>query len=48
MGSKKYDPLAVDISKIPQMDTKYYSPDIHQTCFVLPPFVKELLGDQKK
>jgi spermidine synthase len=48
MGSKKYDPLAVDISQIPQMDTKYYSPAIHQACFVLPPFVKELLGEQKK
>jgi spermidine synthase len=46
IGSKKYDPLKVDISKIPQMDTRYYSPAIHQTCFVLPPFVKELLEKQ--
>lgn len=46
MGSKKYDPLKSDISKIPPMDTKYYSPAIHQTCFVLPPFVKELLEQQ--
>ncbi len=43
MGSKKYDPLDVDILKIPRMDTRYYSPEIHRTCFVLPPFVKELL-----
>lgn len=43
MGSKKYDPLDVNISEIPQMDTKYYSPDMHQACFVLPPFVKEML-----
>jgi spermidine synthase len=46
MGSKKYDPLEVDISGIPQLDTKYYSPDIHRACFVLPPFVKELLAQQ--
>jgi len=46
MGSKKYDPLDVNISEIPQMDTKYYSPAIHRTCFVLPPFVKELLEQQ--
>jgi spermidine synthase len=46
MGSKKYDPLDVNISEIPQMGTKYYSPAIHRTCFVLPPFVKELLEQQ--
>lgn len=44
IGSKKYDPLNVDTAKIPQMDTKYYSAEIHRSCFVLPPFVKELLG----
>ncbi len=46
MGSKKYDPLKVDISKIPPLDTRYYSPAVHQACFVLPPFVKELLERQ--
>jgi len=43
IGSKKYDPLEVDQKKIPEMNTKYYSPAIHQACFVLPPFVQELL-----
>lgn len=43
MGSKKYDPLELDPAQIPPMDTKYYSPAIHRTCFVLPPFIKELL-----
>ena len=43
MGSKKYDPLDVDGSKFPQMDTRYYSPAIHRACFVLPPFIQELL-----
>ncbi len=43
MGSKKYDPLDVDVADLPKMNTRYYSPAIHRTCFVLPPFVKELL-----
>ncbi|OPY57025.1 MAG: Spermidine synthase [Pelotomaculum sp. PtaU1.Bin035] len=43
MGSKKYDPLDVDITKIKEMETKYYCPAVHQSCFVLPPFVKTLL-----
>ncbi len=43
MGSKKYDPLGVDRKKIPELKTRYYSPAIHQACFVLPPFVQELL-----
>jgi spermidine synthase len=46
MGSKKYDPLEVDQRKIPVMDTRYYSPAIHQTCFVLPPFVQELVKQE--
>jgi len=43
IGSKKYDPLDVDIKRIKDMDTKYYSPAIHRSCFILPPFVKQLL-----
>jgi spermidine synthase len=43
MGSKKYDPQMVDTSKIPQMNTRYYSPAVHKACLVLPPFVEELL-----
>lgn len=43
MGSKKYDPLAVNATEIPQVGTKYYSAAIHRACFVLPPFIKELL-----
>ena len=44
MGSKKHDPLKVDTSKIPPMDTKFYSPAIHRSSFVLPPFVKQMIG----
>jgi len=43
MGSKKYDPLETDISKIPELNTKYYSADIHKTVFALPKFVAELV-----
>ncbi len=43
MGTKKHDPLKVEPSSIPAMDTKFYSPEVHKTAFVLPPFVKELI-----
>lgn len=45
MGSKKHDPLAlaVDKDKIAGLKTKWYSPEVHRTAFVLQPFVKELL-----
>lgn len=46
MGSKKYDPLAINrerIKEIEEMETRFYSWPIHQGCFILPPFVKELL-----
>lgn len=42
MGSKKHDPLAVDESAIPELDTKYYSPRLHKAAFVLPKFVEDL------
>ncbi|OPX85324.1 MAG: Spermidine synthase [Pelotomaculum sp. PtaB.Bin104] len=43
MGSKKYDPLQADHTQMAGLDTKYYSPDIHFSAFVLPPFVQALL-----
>lgn len=45
MGSKKYDPLTVEIDAefIYDMDTKYYTASIHKACFVLPRFVEELV-----
>lgn len=43
MGSKKYDPLQVDESQIPNYETKYYSPRIHKSVFQLPRFVEDLL-----
>lgn len=44
MGSKKYDPLKVDESKLfDPPNTKYYSPKIHKSIFNLPKFVENLL-----
>ena len=43
MGSKKYDPTAVDESSIPEIDTKYYTPRLHKAAFVLPKFVEDLI-----
>jgi len=43
IGSKKHDPLHVDISKIQDIPTKYYTPELHKAAFVLPRFVGDLL-----
>ncbi|WP_020618501.1 polyamine aminopropyltransferase [Paenibacillus daejeonensis] len=43
MGSKKHDPLEVDESSIPDIDTKYYSPRLHKGAFALPKLVEDLL-----
>lgn len=41
LGSKVHDPLKVQEFK--RLDTRYYSPEIHRSSFVLPGFVKELM-----
>ncbi|RBP45585.1 polyamine aminopropyltransferase [Garciella nitratireducens] len=43
MGSKKYDPLKIDENKMINIDTKYYTREIHKSAFSLPKFVKDLL-----
>ena len=43
MGSKKYDPLQVDETKIPEYPTKYYTPALHKAVFQLPRFVQDIL-----
>ncbi|MNW43355.1 Spermidine synthase [compost metagenome] len=43
MGSKTYDPLEVDETKIPEINTKYYTPRLHKAAFVLPRFVEDLV-----
>lgn len=43
VGSKKYDPTAIDKNSIPTLDTKYYSSDLHFAAFALPPYVQKAL-----
>ncbi len=42
LGSKKYDPLKVEDSRFHEIDTKYYTKELHKAAFVLPRFVEEL------
>lgn len=40
---EKYDPLAVEDSRFFDIETKYYTKDIHKAAFVLPKFVSDLI-----
>lgn len=42
MGSKTHDPLNVSEERFHELDTKYYTNELHQASFVLPKFVKDL------
>lgn len=42
IGSKKYDPLAVEESRFHEIETKYYTKELHKAAFVLPRFVEDL------
>ncbi|MCM3342213.1 polyamine aminopropyltransferase [Paenibacillus sp. MER TA 81-3] len=42
IGSKQYDPMNIDEASIPEMETKYYSPRLHNAAFCLPKFVEDL------
>jgi spermidine synthase len=43
IGSKKYDPLEVREERFHDIDTKYYTKDIHKASFALPRFVEQLI-----
>lgn len=43
LGSKQYDPLAVSDDRFHDIDTKYYTKELHKACFVLPKFVADLV-----
>lgn len=43
MGSKKYDPLEVPAERFHDIDTKYYTKELHKAAFVLPKFVADLV-----
>ncbi|MEH6943751.1 spermidine synthase [Bacillus sp. JJ722] len=42
LGSKKYDPLEVDSETFHEIETKYYTKELHKAAFVLPKFVADL------
>ncbi len=42
LGSKIYDPLHVKDERFHEIDTKYYTKELHFASFVLPKFVKDL------
>ncbi|MCZ8538114.1 spermidine synthase [Paenisporosarcina quisquiliarum] len=45
LGSKKHDPLTVEDARFHEIDTKYYTKELHKAAFVLPKFVKDLAGE---
>ncbi len=45
IGSKKYNPLEVAPERFHDIDTKYYTKELHNAAFVLPKFVKDLVGE---
>lgn len=42
MGSKKYDPVNVADERFHEIETKYYTKELHKAAFVLPKFVADL------
>jgi spermidine synthase len=48
IGSKQYDPLAVEVQQIPELSTKYYTRELHQAAFALPQFVADLIKGSSK
>jgi len=42
IGSKKHDPLEVEENRFFDIETKYYTKELHKAAFVLPKFVADL------
>ncbi|GAE92549.1 spermidine synthase [Gracilibacillus boraciitolerans JCM 21714] len=42
LGSKIHDPLKVKDDRFHELETKYYTPQLHRACFALPKFVEDL------
>ncbi|MEX2104185.1 MAG: polyamine aminopropyltransferase [Bacilli bacterium] len=42
MGSKKYDPEKVNATGLQEIETKYYTPRLHNAAFALPKFVEDM------
>ncbi|MDF2946713.1 MAG: spermidine synthase [Bacillales bacterium] len=43
LGSKKHDPLEVAEERFHEIETKYYTKELHKAAFVLPKFVQDLI-----
>jgi spermidine synthase len=43
IGSKKHDPLEISEDRFHEIDTKYYTKELHKAAFVLPKFVGDLV-----
>ena len=43
IGSKQYDPANPGELRGADLKTRYYNPELHKSCFVLPNFVREVL-----
>ncbi|KMK78221.1 polyamine aminopropyltransferase [Alkalihalobacillus pseudalcaliphilus] len=43
IGSKKHDPLKIADERFHEIDTKYYTKELHNAAFALPKFVADLL-----
>lgn len=43
IGSKKYDPMTPDPARVPEFDTRCYTPEVHKASFILPKYIKELV-----
>ncbi|TLS36678.1 polyamine aminopropyltransferase [Pseudalkalibacillus caeni] len=43
IGSKKHDPLEVSEDRFHDIDTRYYTKELHNACFALPKFVADLV-----
>ncbi|MDT8860482.1 spermidine synthase [Alkalihalobacillus sp. MEB130] len=43
IASKKHDPLDVEESRFHEIDTKYYTKELHKAAFALPKFVGDLI-----
>ncbi|VBB07410.1 s-adenosyl-l-methionine-dependent methyltransferase [Lucifera butyrica] len=43
MGSKKYDPLQINVANLPELNTRYYNGAVHKACFELPNFIRNLI-----
>ncbi len=43
IGSKKYDPLKVEKDRFHDIETKYYTKELHTAAFALPKFVRDLV-----